>query len=1319
MTMKFSILLTLLLPLTIIFAASAGEPVVNVAKTRKFSEIRYIENKGQWESPELFRANLPMGKLFVEKQALTYVLEDPFQNSGCNHPGGCNHEPEAEKSEPHLTQCHAIKMHFNGSNPEVRPIGQVPDKTYHNYFYGQYPSRWASHVQLFGTVTYPEIYSGIDLKLNTKDIHFKYEFIVQAGANPDLIDIYYEGTDGLSIEEGNLVIHNSVNNLTEQKPYAYQLSGRDTLIVPCEFRIDGNRMKFFFPNTWRHDLPLVIDPVVVASTYAGSVGSQTWGHSATYDELGNIYTGGRSFGTGYPTTTGVFQVMFGGGGVDVAISKFNQTGSALLWATYLGGGGADYSHSLITNISNELFIYGSTSSIDFPVTSNCFQNTIGGGSTDIYVTHLSADGASLIGSTYIGGSGTDGSNTFLVNYGDTYRGEIILDNGGNPCVASFTSSTNFPTTPGVYDPTYNGGQDGVVFKFNAELTTLVWSTYLGGNADDAAYGLKLNDIDMVYVTGGTQSQDFNFSEYALHQNYMGGTHDGFIFILWPDVTFAVAGTYIGTAGFDESFFIQMDNDNSVYVYGQSDGGIPVTPGCYGNPGSYQFIYKLDQTLTEVIYSTVFGNGNNNGKLTPTAFLVDLCQNVYAAGWGKTNGFPVSPNAVQSTTDGDDFYIIALERDAPTMLYATYFGTAGWEHVDGGTSRFDKRGIVYEAVCEGSPNFPVTPGAYAPTSSVGYDLAVFKIDFQLSGPTAQIGVNGGNQSGCAPFPVEFTNSSLNVNNYVWNFGDNSPESTQEAPSHMYTTPGVYQAFCIAIDSSSCFLTDTAYITLTVLAPPDVNLGNDTLICHSPDLTLDADNTGCTFVWSTFETTQQITVSQSGTFWVTADNSECVGYDTITVEFIPPPQLGPDVSVCEGVDVTLNPNLPGYQYLWSTNDTTELIQVNQSGTYWVATTREYCTLSDTVRVFFKPLPMVDLGSDRTVCEGDTAIFHAGNPGGTYLWSTGSTGASLVAGQTGSYWVNVNLNNCFGSDTVNLQVNPVPVVDLQGDRLMCEFDTLVLDAGNPGYDYLWSTGATTQWISITDSGYYSVTVSGSNCSGRDTIYAEKIILNVDLGGDTLLCPGESLTLDAGISDVDYLWNTGQSIKAISVSTNGTYWVRISKYLCSASDTVHVSLMENLVLPEQLNLCGHESLMLSTDLEADQYLWSTGATTPEIEIFDPGVYILEATREQCKLSDSTLVIGTSGIQALYIPNTFTPNLDNHNEYFNAKGTGILYYEMIIFNRWGEVLFETHDLNEGWDGTYKGSIVPTGIYYYYIRYATECSFEQEFKETGTLMVLK
>ncbi len=1316
--MKFSILLILFLPLTIIFAASAGEPIVNVAKTRKFSEIRYIENKGQWESPELFRANLPMGKLFVEKNALTYVLEDPYQNSECQHPGGCSHEPEGDKSAPHLTRCHAIKMHFRGSNPDVKPIGQVPDKTYHNYFYGQDPSHWASHVQLYGTVVYPEIYSGIDMKLNTKDIHFKYEFIVHPGANPDQIDIFYEGANGLLIENGNLIIQNSVNDLTEQKPFAYQLSGRDTLVVPCEFVISGNQMHFSFPSSWRQDLELVIDPVVVASTYAGSMGASTYGHSASYDDDGNIYTGGRSFGSGYPTTTGAFQTNFGGG-TDVGISKFNPTGTTLLWATYLGGNSSDNAHSLVTNGDHELFIYGSTSSTNFPVSSGCFQNLYGGGASDIFVTRLSEDGATLLGSTYVGGSAADGSNSLAVNYGDSFRGEIILDNSGNPCIASFSSSGNFPMTPGVFDPTYNGGQDGVVFKFNAGLTTLVWSTYLGGNADDAAYGLKLNDIDMVYVTGGTQSQNFNFSEYALHQNYMGGTHDGFIFILWPDVTFAVAGTYIGTAGFDESFFIQMDDENSVYVYGQSDGGIPVTPGCYGNPGSYQFIYKLDQTLSEVIYSTVFGNGNNNGKLTPTAFLVDLCQNVYAAGWGITTGFPVSPNAVQPNTDGQDFYIMVLERDAPTLLYATYFGSSAWEHVDGGTSRFDKKGIVYEAVCEGSPNFPVSPGAYAPTSSVGWDLAVFKIDFQLSGPTAQIGVNGGNQSGCAPFDANFSNASLNANNYVWNFGDNSPESTEEAPFYTYNTPGIYTAYCIAIDSSSCFLTDTAYLTITVLAPPDVNLGSDTLICHTPDLTLTAGNPGCTFVWSTFETSAQITVNQTGSFWVTADNGECIGRDTILVEFIPPPALGPDISVCENVPVILDPHLPGYQYFWSTNETSETIQANQTGTYWVNTIREYCTLSDTIEVFFKPLPDVDLGDDRLICEGDTAIFRAGNPGALYTWNTGGTNANLVAGQTGQYWVQVNLDGCLGYDTANLSVNPVPVVDLMGDRLMCEFDTLTLDAGNPGFNYLWSTGATTQWIQITDSGYYSVTVSASDCAGYDTIYAEKIILRIELGSDTLICPGESITLDAGVDDVEYLWNTGQTAKAINVSTNGTYWVKISEYLCSASDTIHVGSMENLVLPEQLNLCGNEFLILSTDIDADDFLWSSGEITPTIEIREPGLYTLVATKEQCKLSDSTLVIGTSGIQALYIPNTFTPNLDSHNESFGGIGTGILSYEMIIFNRWGEVLFETKDLLQGWDGTYKGSVVPSGIYYYFIRYSTECSFDQEFKVTGTLMVLK
>ena len=221
-------------------------------------------------------------------------------------------------------------------------------------------------------------------------------------------------------------------------------------------------MSFDFPDSYNNEYELIIDPILITATLSGSMASDTWGHSATYDTEGNIYTGARCFSAGYPTSVGAYQLNFGGGTTDIAISKLDSSGSSLIWATYLGGSGNDYPHSLIVNSQNELCVYGSTTSSDYPTLSNSFDSSFNGGS-DIIISHLDSLGASLLGSSYFGGSSNDGLNSIVNNYGDDFRGEIMVDIYDNIFIASFSSSSDFPTTSGVFQQTLSGNQDGVVF----------------------------------------------------------------------------------------------------------------------------------------------------------------------------------------------------------------------------------------------------------------------------------------------------------------------------------------------------------------------------------------------------------------------------------------------------------------------------------------------------------------------------------------------------------------------------------------------------------------------------------------------------------------------------------------------------------------------------------------------------------------------------------------------------------------------------------------------------------------------------------------
>ena len=363
------------------------------------------------------------------------------------------------------------------------------------------------------------------------------------------------------------------------------------------------------------------------------------------------------------------------------------------------------------------------------------QNQAAGG-TDLIVVKMSTDGANLLASTYYGGSHNDGLNYnengivngnqfggLMYNYGDPFRGEIMLDEPGNVYVASCTYSSNFPMVNATQN-IYGGNQDGVLIKFNAALTTVLWSTYWGGNARDACYAIKFDSADNIYASGGTLSSDLSVTPGAF-QTVHGGISqpDGFVSKFSPAFTL-MNSTLIGTSLYDQSFFLQVDRDDFIYVLGQTRGTLTPSPGKYANPNSGQYIMKLNNNLAAQQWQTVFGNGNTLVNISPTAFLVDVCGNIYVSGWGggiagslqqgtAVTGMPITPDAFQPNSgNGYNFYLIVLGIEAEELIYATYLGGGqSQEHVDGGTSRFDQLGVVYHSACGGcgaNSDFPTFP-----------------------------------------------------------------------------------------------------------------------------------------------------------------------------------------------------------------------------------------------------------------------------------------------------------------------------------------------------------------------------------------------------------------------------------------------------------------------------------------------------------------------------------------------------------------------------------------------------------------------------------
>ena len=631
------------------------------------------------------------------------------------------------------------------------------------------------------------------------------------------------------------------------------------LSVSCEYYLKGNQLSFCFPRGYDPCYELIIDPLLIFSTYSGST-ADNWGSTATPGENGNLYSSGvaNQFAGGtFPATAGSFQTTYGGI-YDIGILKYDSLGHQMLYATYLGGNDSESPHSLVMNAKQELIVLGTTSSLNFPTTANALDHTFNGGTgvthvvsyangSDIFVARISKDGSQLLGSTFLGGSQNDGLNpnfgALTKNYGDELRGDIITDAESNIYISSVTASENFPVTKG-RDSTYNGGDtDAILVKLKGDLSAIIWSTFLGGSGSDASHTLKLDKDNGIFLAGGTTSPNFPVKADA-YQTLQKGDADGWIAHIGNEGDTIYHATFTGTSTFDQIYFLDMNEEEEVFVYGQTDGDFPVTPGVYSNPNSGQFVQKFNRSLSTIIFSTVFGSGRGIPDISPTAFLVNECNNLYMSGWGgivniqtlhwqnNTRSMPISGDAFQSTTSGSDFYFIVLTDDASQFLYGTYLGgTQSTTHVDGGTSRFDKGGVVYHAVCAGcqafnstgnpTSDFPTTRNSWSRTNgSNNCNNAAFKFD--LSSLKARLQSNSvklnmpGLSKVCIPDSIVFQNFSTGGEIFEWDLGDGTRivKTDTSMVLHQYKNTGRYTVSLKAIDPGTCKVRDSASIKVDI-------------------------------------------------------------------------------------------------------------------------------------------------------------------------------------------------------------------------------------------------------------------------------------------------------------------------------------------------------------------------------------------------------------------------------------------------------------------------------------------------------------------------
>ncbi|MFI5140978.1 MAG: T9SS type B sorting domain-containing protein [Bacteroidia bacterium] len=1239
------------------------------------SYVNYIKNKGQWNANVLYQADFRGGRLFLEKNAFTYIF---YPQDGLRrlHPHQKTAQTNNQKSIEDITlNFHTVRMEFVGSTTantnqlNVKPF-------YHNYFLGKDPKNWANKVPIGDGVNYNDLYNGISLKTFSSGNNVRYDFTVNPSSNAALIKMKFTGQDKLTVHDGKLIIGTSVADIIQEAPYAYQEIDGKEVKVNCKYVLKDNIVSIEVAENYNHNKPLIIDPTLVFATFTGST-ADNWGMTASYDNQGNGYTAGICFGVGYPLTAGAFQQAFHGGvtnatytyaGFDIVTSKFDQTGANLLFSTYLGGTDNDEPESIIVDNGDNLLILGRSYSADFPVTAGAYDVSLNGGA-DIIVTKFNSTGTGLIASTFVGGNADDGVNfsgseatlgSLKYNYADDGRGDLILDNSNNVYVASCTQSTDFPVTVGCAQASNGGMQDGCVFKLNATLSSLVWSTYLGGTANDAAYNLAVDNSGSAFVTGGTESSNFPVTAGALHSTYMGNI-DGFLTHVSNSGNAFLQSTYIGTAGYDQSYFVQLDNLNHVYIYGQTSGGYPVTAGVYSNPNSGQFIHEFSSNLSATIFSTVFGTGQGAPDIAPSAFLVDKCNNIYISGWGgtlgsyniassTTNGLPVTSNAFQPTTDGEDFYFMVLQPGASALWYATYFGgdVGSEEHVDGGTSRFDKSGVIYQAICEGcavdprtnySPNsdMPTTPTAWSTTDkSFNCNNALVKFSFNLLQTVANLSISPSTAAGCAPFSVSFTNQSQNASHFNWFFGDGDTSTSVNA-THIYTVPGTYTVALAAKDTATCNVLDTMLAVITVYALPIVTATSDT-VCKGTATTLTAGG-ATTYTWSTGSNATNITQTPSVTTQYTVSGSKngCANTATASILVNPLPVVTVNNdTICIGATTSLTA-AGAVTYTWNTGNTTPSITETPTTTthYTVTgTDANLCKNKAIASITVNPLPVISV-NNPAICIGHIATLTAGNAS-TYTWSTNDTTAIIIQSPTVTTHYTVtgtNSNGCVNTKTATVTVNPLPIVSVNSDTI-CSGNPASLTATG-AISYVWSTGNTganyTPWPMVQTN----YTVTGTDLHSCVNTATTSVYVNISptvTVNNPTICRGDIATLTAGGAST-YTWSSHDTTVTITTQpyATTTYTVWGSNAICTASTISTVTVLVNnthITTNGALGICIGDSMKLSTTLTYTNYIWSTGQQTQSIEVTQAGLYTVHTIDNNgCKGMDTIKVLADSPV--------------------------------------------------------------------------------------------
>jgi hypothetical protein len=774
--------------------------------------LAFVENRGQWNRNARFVARRGGMAAWIEEDGVTLQLA--LCEGGDRRRGL------------------VVRLSFEGALETVVLEGEEPKPGISHFFLGDDPSKWRTEVPAYGKVLYRGLQEGVDLQVREGAGTLEYDLLLAPGADLDRVAVRCEGTERLEIEaDGSLAMRTALGPIRQSPPVTWHvLPGGERRSVEARFRLLGSN-RFGFEVTGRDSsLPLVIDPGLLYSTFLGG-SSNDFVRALALDATGGAIVAGDTLSSDFPTTSGAYDTT-SNGGRDAFVARLSPSGDTLVYSTYLGGGSDDLATALALDATGGATVTGYTSSSGFPTTSGAFDTSFNGVS-DAFVARLSSTGSTLLYSTFLGGSFIDtawtlaldatgaatvagsttslgfpttagaydttlsGTDAFVARLSSsggfllysTFLGGAVGEevyaialSGGQATVAGQTGSPTFPTTPGAYDTTFNGGfSDGFVARLSSPGGTLLYSTFLGGGDFDYAYALALSG-DAATVAGTTFSSGFPATTGAYDTTF-GGVQDAFVAQLSASGSALLFSTFLGGSAIDTALDLALDPMATVSVAGATySADFPTTPGSYDpthNGGSDAFVARLTSWGGALLDSTYLGGPGNDSA---ASLALDATGGAIVGGSTNSPGFPTTPGAFDTTYGGGPFGVAFVARFDPFTPAPPPSGPYG-------TSSPGCGGPISIGVNSppqiGNASFSITC-ANAPPNAIGFiglslsaqipPVSIVGVEIWI-GLSADVYAVSSDALGAAQFPIPIPNDPMFVGGqtfwqFFW-FGPNSP------------------------------------------------------------------------------------------------------------------------------------------------------------------------------------------------------------------------------------------------------------------------------------------------------------------------------------------------------------------------------------------------------------------------------------------------------------------------------------------------------------------------------------------------------------------